>query len=126
MAKKKEAEAPVETAGSQPAEKVTQREAVARALAAGKDSPSAGVAYVKEQFDIVLNNGAFSTIKSQLKKAAGGGPAPRGRKPGRPVSGGGIVDNGKTNPADLARAVKGLIAAYGAQAVKDMAEVLAE
>jgi hypothetical protein len=57
MAKKKDAEAVPETAV--PAEKVTQRVAVQRALAADKDSPADGVAYVKEQFDITLNNGVL-------------------------------------------------------------------
>lgn len=106
--------------------------AVKQAIAAGKDSPSDGVAFVKEQFGITLNNGAFSTIKSQLKKA--GGATPRGRKPGRPAASangatrtGGISSSGKTpNPVDLARGVKLFVSQYGADAVKSMAEVFAE
>lgn len=123
MGKLKEAEAT--------GEKLTQRQAVEKALAAGKDTPTLGVPYIKEQFGITLNNGAFSTIKSQLKKASGAAPSGRGRKPGRPASanggsGGFIVGNGKANPADLARAVKLLVSQYGAEAVKSMAEVFAE
>jgi hypothetical protein len=114
------------------AEKITQKEAVKRAIAAGKDSPGDGVAYVKDQFGITLNNGAFSTIKSQLKKASGA--TTRGRKPGRPAASangvartGGMTSSGKTpNPADLARGVKLLVSQYGAEAVKSMAEVFAE
>jgi hypothetical protein len=55
--------------------KITQKEAVKQAIAAGKDSPTDGVPYIKEKFGITLNNGAFSTIKSQLKKASGPAPA---------------------------------------------------
>lgn len=63
MAKKKE------TAEAEPtaAAKMTQREAVEKALAAGMDSPAEGVPYVKGQFDITLSNQAFSTIKSKIK-----------------------------------------------------------
>jgi hypothetical protein len=80
MAKKKDAEAAPEAA---PAEKITQRAAVQRALDAGKDRPADGVAYVKEQFGITLNKGAFSTIKSQLNKA--GGTAKASGRRGRPA-----------------------------------------
>ncbi|MCE9562116.1 MAG: hypothetical protein K8U57_08680 [Planctomycetes bacterium] len=86
MAKKKADESKTEAApesAEAPAEKITQRVAVERALKAGKDSPTDGVAYVKEQFGISLNNGSFSTIKSQLKKA-GEESKPAG-KPGRPA-----------------------------------------
>ena len=41
------------------------------ALAAGKDSPSDGVAYIQEQFSMTLTKGNFSTLKSQIKKASG-------------------------------------------------------
>jgi hypothetical protein len=94
MAKKKDAEG-AETAAP-PAEKITQRVAVERALAAGKADPTEGVAYVKEQFDITLNNGGFSTIKSQIKKAAGESK-PRA-KPGRPKGG--------INPVGISHPVK--------------------
>ena len=107
--------------------KITQKEAVKQAIAAGKDSPPDGVAFVKEQFGITLNNGAFSTLKSQLKNASGATPSRRGRKPGRVASKpAGHVGNGKATPADLARAVKGLIATYGAVAVSDMVAVFTD
>src|SRR5688572_15567038 len=93
MAKKKD-EAAAETSGA-PAGKITQKEAVKQALAAGKDSPSDGVIYVKEQFGITLNNGAFSTLKTQLKKAAGG---KTGAKRGRPKGG--------VNPVGISHPVK--------------------
>lgn len=130
MGKKKDQAAP--SAEGVPAGKITQKEAVARAIAAGKDSPSDGVAYVRERFGIALNNGAFSTLKSQLKKAGDGTPAKRGRKPGRPGASdgartGGMTSSGRTpNPADLARGIKQLVATYGAVAVGDMLAVLTE
>jgi hypothetical protein len=82
MAKKKD-EAAAETSGA-PAGKITQKEAVKQALAAGKDSPSDGVIYVKEQFGITLNNGAFSTLKTQLRRPPGARQAPSaaGRRAG--------------------------------------------
>jgi hypothetical protein len=123
MAKQKDA--PAETV----AEKPTQKEAVKQALAAGKDQPADGVAFVKEQFGITINNGAFSTLKSQIKKASGAKPSGGGRKPGSAASkptGPGVVGNGKANPADLARSVKALVSQYGAEAVRDMASVFAE
>jgi hypothetical protein len=92
MAKKKDETA--EATGA-PAGKITQKEAVKQALAAGKDSPSDGVAYVKEQFGITLTNGAFSTLKTQLKKAAGG---KTGAKRGRPKGG--------INPVGISHPVK--------------------
>jgi hypothetical protein len=126
MAKKKDEAA---TSESQP-QKLTQRQAVEKALAAGKDSPTLGVPYIKEQFGITLNNGAFSTIKSQLKKASGAAPSGLGRKPGRPVTrtGSGVITgNGRAqSPAELARQVKTLIEAYGVAAVEDMVAVFAD
>jgi hypothetical protein len=109
MGKQKEAEA----AG----EKITQKEAVKRALAAGKDSPSDGVAFVKEQFGITLNNGGFSTLKTQLKKASGATPAKRGRKPGRPAA----SSNGTAKTGGISSSGKA-----GAEAVRDMASVFEE
>ena len=114
MAKKKDSEAAAEAGGG----KLTQREAVRRALAAGKDSPAEGVVFLKEEFGITLNNQAFSTLKSQLKKAEGG-TAGRGRRG---------AAHGRTDPhaVELARAVKLLVTRYGAQAVADMATIFAE
>lgn len=135
MAKTKKTEAAEpEAAGSEaPAEKPTQKDAVKAALAAGKVLPTEGVAFVQEKFGITLNNAAFSTLKTQLKKASGATPAKAkpGRKPGRPSTNGPVVaaahvGNGKANPADLVRGLKGLIATFGVGVVKEMAEALAE
>ena len=133
MAKKKDEAAPGGAAA--PAEKITQRVAVERALAAGKDSPNDGVAFVQEQFGITLNNGSFSTIKSQIKKAGGATagnkkrdrPAASANGSATPARAGGISSSGKApNPADLAQAVKTLVKQYGVAAVADMAKVFAD
>lgn len=68
MAKKKEtAEAePTEAPAEKP---MTQRVAVEKALAAGKELPVEGVPYVLKEFGITLSNQAFSTIKSKITTA---------------------------------------------------------
>jgi hypothetical protein len=122
---KKKAETPSETPA---AEKITQKQAVVRALAAGKDQPNDGVAFIKSQFGMGLSNQAFSTLKSQIKKAAG-----TGKRRGRPRA----SANGSAapvaararptaDPVELARAVKSLVARYGSDVVADMAKVFAE
>jgi hypothetical protein len=122
MGKKKDAEA-AETA---PAEKITQRVAVQRALDAGKDSPADGVKYVKEQFDITLNNGAFSTIKSQLKKASGTNTS--AGKRGRPAGAKAAATakpstNGAPNMALQIETIKTLCSSLGVDQVKAIAEL---
>ena len=79
MGKKKDTKA--DTAA--PAKKVTQREAVTQALAAGKELPPDGVKFVKDTFGMELSNQSFSTLKSQIKKKAG--TSTPARKPGRPA-----------------------------------------
>ncbi|MDY3551377.1 hypothetical protein R5W24_000453 [Gemmata sp. JC717] len=74
MAKKKAAEPTAETPAEDtapPAEKpITQRVAVERALAAGKELPADGVPYVLKEFGIALSNQAYSTIKSKINTAS--------------------------------------------------------
>jgi hypothetical protein len=120
------AKAPADT--TVPTEQITQREAVKRALAAGNVKPADGVAYVLANFKMQLTNQSFSTLKSQLKKAAGTSepsdlshPSANGSAPS---SGGTSVK--AVNPAELARGVKQLVAAFGAEAVKQMVDVFAE
>jgi hypothetical protein len=107
-----------------PVKKITQREAVQRALAAGKDQPSEGVVFVKESFGIELNKQAFSTLKSQLKSAAGKPSEPR-QEPAVPAA---PNSNGKrpSDAVELARAVKLLVQQHGAEAMAEMAGVFAD
>ena len=109
---------------SRPKEDHPAREAVIAALAAGKESPPDGVKYIKDTFDIDLTKGNFSTIKSQIKKAAG--ESKPAAKPGRPASKPSVAPSMNGDPATLARQVKSLVAQYGAAAVKGMVEVFAE
>jgi hypothetical protein len=96
--------------------------AVRAAIAEGVDKPADGVSYVKEKFGVDITAQYFSIIKSQVKKK---GPSPRVRKTASGTTG---VGNGKAvgTAADLARQVKTLVEAYGADAVKGMAEVFAD
>jgi len=108
--------------------KFTQKEAVRQALAAGATHPAAGVRYVKDTFDIQLTNQSFSTLKSQLKKAAEITGMSLDRPP---VSFSGpvvrVVEMRKaTNPADLAATIKALVRQHGAEVVKQMVDVFAE
>src|SRR4051794_40066692 len=105
-----------------PAQKITQKEVVKRAIAAGKDSPSEGVQFVMEHFGITGSNQSFSTIKSQIKKAGGNGnPSAPLHRPAAPVKAANPVHS--STPADLARAVKALVQQHGVEAVKSMPEV---
>jgi hypothetical protein len=110
-------------------ERITQKEAVKRAIAAGKASPTEGVVYIKATFGMDLNTGAFSTLKTLLKKT--GAPAKRGRRPGAKAAAtpsGSFAGNGRKtgNAVDLARSVKVLVEQHGAEAVADMAKVFAD
>lgn len=112
-----------ETNSETTTEKVTQRVAVQRALEAGKDQPTAGVAFVKETFGMTLSNQAFSTLKSQIKSG--------GRKPSKPQLKPAVATpsaNGKHHgdPVELARAVKLLVQKHGADAVTEMAKLFAD
>jgi hypothetical protein len=115
MAKKKEAEAPVEEAAA-PAGKMTQREAVEKALAAGNDLPAEGVPYVLKEFGITLSNQAFSTIKSKINTAGGA----KAKKRGRPAG----SSNGATprQPAKTPSAPGGL--SLHVEAIKTLVETL--
>lgn len=131
MAKKKETEAPAEEAAA-PAEKMTQREAVEKALAAGNQLPADGVPYVLKEFGITLSNQAFSTIKSKIN-TGGSGAAPKKRgRPAASANGAAPKPAAKTptaaaaNPAELARAVKALVQQHGPEAIKQMVDVFAE
>jgi hypothetical protein len=107
--------------------KITQREAVTQALAAGQELPPDGVKFIKDTFGMEMTNGNFSTLKSQIKKAAGESK-PAG-KPGRPAGAkatSAAKPSANGNPADLARQVKALVGQYGAETIRDMVEVFAK
>ncbi|MCE9567128.1 MAG: hypothetical protein K8U57_34430 [Planctomycetes bacterium] len=123
-------------------DKITQSEAVKRAVAAGKGQPTEGVQYIKDNFKMEMTNQSFSTVKSKLNKGTGT-TGKRGRPPGpakapapapasKPASASTPAHtNGKPtttktgDPAELALAVKNLVAQYGVETVKAMADVFA-
>ena len=98
--------------------KVTQKEAVKQAIAAGKDTPAEGVVYVKDQFGMELSNQAFSILKSQLKSKSSAGTARRGRPP---ASAAHSPANGSM--ASSIAAIKKLVDQLGVDDVKAIAEV---
>jgi hypothetical protein len=104
----------------------TKAHAVREALKDGIDTPQDGVAYVKEKFGLDITAQQFSTYKSieksnkKKKKGDESGPAPARRS--QPLK----VPATASNPADLARQVKGLVQQYGAAAVSDMVAVFGE
>ncbi len=126
------------TTGTPATEKLTQKEAVKRAIAAGSDQPGDGIKYVKDKFDMDLSKSAFSTLKTMLKNDSVT-PAKRGRPSGsakaltsaskRASASTAVHANGKphmaNDPAELARVVKQLVTQYGVESVKSMADVFA-
>jgi hypothetical protein len=94
---------------------MTKSAAVRAAVAEGVEKPSDGVTYVKEKFGLDVTAQQFSLIKSQSKKKAES-PAPRTK----------AVPTTNGDPSVLARQVKTLVQAYGADAVKKMTDVFSD
>jgi len=110
---------------------ISKSEAVRRALAAGKELPDEGVAYIRQQFGIEIAKPHFSATKSQIKKREGG-PAKGnpGRKPTTAAEGY-LAPPPKQRPSDDApdlieslEALKPLVAEYGAEKVKRLVDLL--
>jgi hypothetical protein len=128
MAAKKESDSTDTTPKAAPP-KLTQREAVQKAIAAGKELPKEGTEYIASELGMTLTKMVFSTLKSKLKREASQAKKPRiaapstnGTSPHKPAS----VATPASNPAELARQVKALVGLYGADAVKGMVDVFAE
>lgn len=127
MAKTKDTPAPeVETKA------MTKAAAVREALVNGVEKPQDGVEYLKTKHGLDITANQFSIYKSAEKKkgASGGTGGTRGRKPNEApketetrigVSSRAGTDSGVA----LAREVKALVEKYGANSVKDMADVFA-
>lgn len=103
-------EAPAEAPGGT----ISKMEAVRRTLAAGVEKPQEGVEYVRREFGLEIPTPVFSSYKSQIR-AKDNSSRPRSAR-GRvsPVG----------DPVELARDVKELVQRYGADAVRDMIDVL--
>lgn len=117
-----------------PVEKLTQKQAVTKALAAGRVLPKDGIEFILKEFGMTMTNGAFSTLKSQITTAAGQSgkipSAPKATSPKSPAikSPPPASSNGTSheNPAELARQIKELVKRHGVEAVRDMANVFAD
>jgi hypothetical protein len=106
---------------------VTKTAAIKAALAAGKESPGDGVAFVKERFGIEISPTHFSATKSQLNKKAGGVPRKRGRAATWPAAAPAAQAHAKNGEADLIsamEAIKPLVASMGADKVKRLVDLL--
>jgi hypothetical protein len=125
MAKKKPDDAPQEAGNGS----MTKADAVRAAVAEGKLKPLVACAWIKEKFGIDITPQHFSSYKSSEAKKTGT-PGRRGRKPreaaAAPVSAPNGQRVGNRNPAELAKQVKQLVAAFGVDAVRDMTAVFAD
>jgi hypothetical protein len=82
-------------------------------MEAGHDSPEEGVSYIKRTFGIDMDRQHFSAVKSQMKKKAEAGAAPKG-KPGR-----------KPSVAQFDKVVKTIQPAVSSSVISDLAAVKA-
>lgn len=119
--------------------KQTKQDMVRAAVAAGRDQPADGAAFVKATFGVDMTAKQFSRTKFVV--AAKGDALPK-RKPGRPRQEPATADapaatssptpqpepqgTGPRSPAELARQVKRLVGEYGADEVRAMLGVFAE
>jgi hypothetical protein len=124
MAKKKPEDAP-ET-GEAP--KMKKSDAMREAIKRGIDKPQDASEFIKSEFGLDVTPQVFSSFKSISKKKGGNssGGKRRGRPPQAQVATGGGVGGGNgrsSSPAELARAVKTLVDAHGAEAIREMVGV---
>jgi hypothetical protein len=94
--------------------KMTKFEAVKQALAGGRDSAREAMPWIKEQFDLDINEPTFNSYKSSIKNKA--------RKEQEPEPQGEGF-KGEVDPLEAARAVKELVEKYGAKTVKGLADL---
>lgn len=105
---------------------ISKSDAIRAAVKAGKNSPSEGVAWIKETYGLDVTTGTFSTTKTQDKKKAGESTAVKTlNASGAVKTAGNVTGNGKASgdAVHLAQSVKSLVDQYGAEAVKGMASV---
>jgi hypothetical protein len=111
---------------------VSKAEAVRQALAAGKEMPEEGVAYLLDNFGIVMDRQTFSSNKAQekarqAKKAEASAKSKPGRKPKAAVEGHAAPvpkHRGNGDVLETLEALKPLIASHGADRVKRLVDLL--
>lgn len=130
-----------EPEADEPRGKVTKAAAIRAAIAAGKDSPDEGIAFIRDRFGLDVSKQHWSASRSQFKRKEGlGGPkaARAPRKAKQATASEGVptpAPRARTAPAaqqapasesgmisDLA-AVKALVKRLGAQQVKEIADL---
>src|SRR5689334_17278087 len=125
MVKKKATEGESEAAPADEG-KISKMEAVRRTLAEGVQSPTDGVAFIKERFGLDVSTAMFGAYKSQLKAKAGAGSKGKGkpgRKLGRKPAEARAAAPAAGNPLEAARAVKEMVERYGAETVRGMVDL---
>jgi hypothetical protein len=111
----------------------TKGRAMDAALAAGAVMPADAVAYVKAHFGIDVSAKQFSAHKSLARQKAAVDARNKAAKPAAAVAKApaavarfGPPASKPASPADLARQLKALVAAHGADAVGEMLDVFRE
>lgn len=100
-------------------ESVSKTDMIRRAIAAGYDKPSDGVAWIKTQYSEDVSPNMFSTIKTKEKTSNVHVVRTRSSTPTRPASSG-------TVDLELLEGVKSLIRRYGAEDVSKVVELLVD
>jgi hypothetical protein len=121
-----------ESASAEMKPSVSKAEAVREALAAGKEMPEEGVAYLLDHFGIVMDRQTFSSNKSQekareAKKAEAAPKGKPGRKPKAAVEGYLAPPpkaRGNGDVLETLEALKPLIASHGAQKLHRLVDLL--
>ena len=115
-----------------------KQDMVAEAVNAGRDKPTAGVAYILERHGVTMTPDAFSQGKKVMAKKAKAQepevakpeePKPEETRVAQPKAAQRFEApqvNGKPSPAELAKQLKTLVAQHGAQEVAAMLEVFKE
>jgi hypothetical protein len=124
--------AEVEAASVELKPSVSKAEGVRQALAAGKEMPDEGVAYLLDKYGIVMDRQTFSSNKSQekareAKKAEAAPKGKPGRKPKAAVEGY-LAPPPKTRSNDdllgTLEALKPLLASHGADKMHRLVDLL--
>lgn len=96
---------------------ISKAEAVRQTLAAGITKPKEASAYIQQTYGLAVKPQVFSAYKSLGRKK---------RKGGRRAAGRAAAGGAGGSSVELARGVKQLVSAYGADAVAGMLAVIAD
>jgi hypothetical protein len=110
---------------AQAAETISKMEAVRRLLADDPEmKPGDGIEAVKKRFGLEMSTGNFSAYKSQIRSKGKDGQAAPPKKGGRPkAQAAGASSGTAADPYEAAQQVKVLVDKYGADSVKNLADL---